>query len=199
MIVKVCGLTPRTPLDRLATLPVHWGGLIFVEASPRYVGTEPFGLPASLKRVGVFRDALPSQVQVKAREWQLDMVQLHGHEMPSMVDELKACGCSVIKTIHAKSERDLEVATKFDSADYLLFDTPGGGTGRKFDWSWLGAYHGETPFLLAGGIGPDDAERIAALSHPRLAGFDLNSRFESAPGQKDPTLLYNFLHYELPS
>jgi phosphoribosylanthranilate isomerase len=68
-----------------------------------------------------------------------------------------------------------------------------GGSGEQFDWSLLDAYDGEQPFLLSGGIGPDDAERIKAFRHPKLAGIDLNSRFETAPGLKDVARLHNFL------
>lgn len=199
MKIKVCGLTPRTPLRKLAKLPIHWGGLIFVKSSPRYVGAEePFALPANLKRVGVFRDELPAHIHRVVERWRLDFVQLHGSETPDAVEELHEDGLRVIKAVAVKSEKDLKRATRFKDADYLLFDTPGGGTGQQFDWALLRAYEGEVPFLLAGGIGPADAARVAALRHPRLAGFDLNSGFEVAPGIKDPKLLDQFLHHELP-
>lgn len=199
MIMKVCGLTPRTPLKQLAKLPLHWGGLIFVKTSKRYVGEEePFPLPANLKRVGVFRDQLPAHVERIAEQWRLDFVQLHGAETPDAVEELHEHGRRVIKAVSVRSEKDLVKAARYRDADYLLFDTPGGGSGKQFDWGLLRAYEGDVPFLLAGGIGPADAARVAALRHPRLAGFDLNSRFETAPGAKDPDLLYQFLHHELP-
>jgi len=57
----------------------------------------------------------------------------------------------------------------------------------------LDAYDGDVPFLLSGGIGPDDAERVKAFRHPMLAGIDLNSRFETSPGVKDPDLLATFI------
>ena len=57
----------------------------------------------------------------------------------------------------------------------------------------LAEYVGETPFLLSGGIGPDDAERIRAFHHPKCIGIDLNSRFETAPAQKDVDALRHFL------
>ena len=57
----------------------------------------------------------------------------------------------------------------------------------------LGAYNGHTPFLLSGGIGPDDAERVRQFDHPMLAGIDLNSRFETEPGRKDVDLLRTFI------
>ena len=80
--------------------------------------------------------------------------------------------------------------------DYFLFDTKGqrvGGNGQKFYWRVLKAYRGQTPFLLSGGIGPDDALRIKAFCHPRYAGIDLNSRFELSPGLKDIDSIKRFL------
>ena len=68
-----------------------------------------------------------------------------------------------------------------------------GGNGEKFDWSVLKAYRGRTPFLLSGGIGPDDAERIKAIRHLRYAGIDLNSRFELSPALKDVEKIKSFL------
>ncbi len=71
---------------------------------------------------------------------------------------------------------------------YYLFDTKTpqhGGSGRKFDWSVLEKYQGQTPFLLSGGIGPEDAEAILKLKLPLMAGVDINSRFETTPGMKN--------------
>ncbi len=85
---------------------------------------------------------------------------------------------------------------------YFLFDTKArqpGGNGLQFDWSVLTAYDGDTPFLLSGGIGPADAERLlqafALDGFPRAKclGIDLNSRFESAPAVKDVEALQQFL------
>ena len=197
MIIKVCGLTPRTPLEPLGALPIHWGGLVFVPRSPRYAGDEPFDLPAGIERVGVFVDQLPSQVQRYVSRWNLDRIQLNGRETPSQVAELRACGCAVVKTIVCTRPDDLARASRYE-ADYLRFDGPPGGAGRRFDWNWLATYTGAAPFLLAGGIGPEDAPAVAALEHPRLAGFDLDTRFEREPGVKDVSLLNRFLHREVP-
>jgi phosphoribosylanthranilate isomerase len=79
----------------------------------------------------------------------------------------------------------------------LLFDTRSdavGGSGRSFDWTLLQAYDGDTPFLLSGGIGPQDAARIRQFRHPRLAGIDLNSRFETSQGVKDIDTLRIFIN-----
>ena len=69
-----------------------------------------------------------------------------------------------------------------------------GGSGQKFDWSILDAYDGKKPFLLSGGIGPDDAEQIKAFHHPRCIGIDLNSRFETEPALKDVNQIKEFIN-----
>ena len=69
-----------------------------------------------------------------------------------------------------------------------------GGNGTQFDWSILDDYDGNIPFLLSGGIGPDDATAILDISHPMFAGVDLNSRFEISPGIKDINLLSSFIN-----
>ena len=78
----------------------------------------------------------------------------------------------------------------------LLFDTKCktvGGSGEQFDWSVLEAYDGNIPFLLSGGIGPEDTERVLKYSHPQFAGIDLNSRFEISPAVKDVEKLKTFI------
>jgi phosphoribosylanthranilate isomerase len=104
---------------------------------------------------------------------------------------------STIKAFNIAAREDLEATAPYEGlADYFLFDTKGkcvGGNGEKFDWSVLSSYRGETPFLLSGGIGPDDAERVKAFRHPKCVGIDLNSRFEISPAVKDINKLKTFL------
>ena len=108
-----------------------------------------------------------------------------------------APGIKIIKALGVGSCEDVARARDYEGAvDLFLFDTHGptqGGSGRQFDWSVLDAYDGNTPFLLSGGIGPDDAARIRAFRHPQFAGVDLNSRFETEPGLKDVERLRAFI------
>ncbi len=194
MIVKVCGLTQRTSLPEIGRLCINYGGLIFVKSSPRFCGSEPFALPAGVRAAGVFRDQPLREVLDTAGAWGLSLVQLHGREDAAYASAVREAGYLVMKAVGIATVRDLRECGTYEGAvDYVLFDTPGGGTGRKFDWTWLETYRGGTDFLLAGGIGPDDAVAVQRLRHPRFAGVDLNSRFEVAPGQKDPALLLKFL------
>ena len=95
------------------------------------------------------------------------------------------------------TKEDLEQTKAYEGlVDYFLFDTKGasvGGNGVQFDWDLLADYHGQTPFLLSGGIGPEDAKRIRAFHHPQCIGIDLNSRFELSPGFKDINKLKTFI------
>lgn len=176
-------------------LGVDMMGFIFWPHSSRYVATRPHYLPCTARKVGVFVDADIEQVKDTADVFDLDFVQLHGHESPAYCAQLQ--GHQVIKAFNIATSADLSQTADYEGlATYFLFDTKGkcaGGNGQQFDWNILMHYEGHTPFLLSGGIGPDDWERIHQFHHPRLAGIDLNSRFETSPALKDTTLLKHFL------
>ena len=176
-------------------------GFIFYPKSSRYVSARPAYLPQKCKRVGVFVNATIDDIRQHIADYSLDIVQLHGHESTDSIRSLRSlCGdvISIIKAFNIATKEDLNATTPYAGlVDYFLFDTKGpsvGGNGEKFDWSVLEAYNGDTPFLLSGGIGPDDAERIIDYHHSKCIGIDLNSRFESAPALKDVTTLSRFLN-----
>ena len=183
-------------------LSIDWMGFIFYPKSSRYVSARPAYLPQKCKRVGVFVDATIDDIRQHIADYSLDIVQLHGHESTDSIRSLRSlCGdvISIIKAFNIATKEDLNATTPYAGlVDYFLFDTKGpsvGGNGEKFDWSVLEAYNGDTPFLLSGGIGPDDTERILDYHHPQCIGIDLNSRFEIEPGIKDITKLKTFLNY----
>ncbi len=194
MIVKVCGMREADNIRRVEALGIDWMGFIFYPRSKRHVAALPPYLPQNARRVGVFVNAPLAEISPKIKDFGLDCVQLHGSETPDFCAEVKKSGVKVIKAVHVSSDADLSALDY--PADYLLFETPSeafGGSGRHFDWSLLNSYSGPVPFLLSGGIGPDDFEAINAMDHPLFAGIDLNSRFESEPGVKQPELLATFL------
>ncbi len=147
--------------------------------------------------MGVFVDAPQEYILETVQKYGLDFVQLHGAETPGMCVRLKEAGCGVIKAVGIASAGDVRRAADYEGVcDYLLFDTRStahGGTGRAFDHSLLDAYTGRTPYLLSGGLGPGDTPRLAARKEPLPAGFDINSRFETAPGIKDPEAIKRFM------
>ena len=203
----------------VAALGIDFLGFIFYPQSPRYTRkaipeAELIADTATAsrrndmvmrkpQRVGVFVDETPQAIIAHIHNDQLDYVQLHGHELPEMIDHLKRAVISdnhhslkVIKAFSISKPDDLLQTKAYEGiADLFLFDTPTesyGGSGKKFDWQMLQAYDGHTPFLLSGGIGPEDTDRIRTFEHPQCIGIDLNSRFETAPGIKDVEALRRF-------
>lgn len=218
MIIKVCGMREAENIreveqlaEELSIVNSHFSivnsqlsidlmGFIFWPKSKRYVSERPAYLPTRCKRVGVFVDEEMETVKHIADDYALDIIQFHGHESCEYVRQFRSlCGNSIatIKAFNIATKEDLAATKPYEgTVDYFLFDTKGksvGGNGEKFDWSVLADYAGETPFLLSGGIGPDDAERVKSFHHPQCIGIDLNSKFEVAPALKDIQKLKTFI------
>lgn len=198
MIIKVCGMREAENIREVELLGVNMIGFIFYPKSPRYVDEMPGYLPEQAKRVGIFVNESKEMVLTLADRFGLDYIQLHGTESPGYCKSIKNAGPGVIKAFPIGGIPDLHNVKEYEgTCDYYLFDTKThhkhGGTGKQFDWSVLSFYHGKTPFLLSGGINPFSARALKEFHHEALAGYDLNSRFESAPGVKNIQLLSSFL------
>lgn len=198
----------------ISALGVDMIGLIFYPPSPRYVqqfssgaGIIPDYAPDMGKtplRVGVFVDDMPQNIVTRVYNYKLDYIQLHGNEPRETLENLRATidpdikpNIKIIKAISVSSAEDIKKYKEYvGAADLFLFDTKCktvGGSGEQFDWQVLQQYDGETPFLLSGGIGPEDVERLKAFQHPKCIGIDLNSKFEIEPALKDVEKLRKFL------
>ncbi len=182
-------------IRKVEAMGIDLMGFIFWPKSKRYVSERPSYLPTNCKRVGVFVDEDIEQVKRIADEYELDFIQLHGHESPEYIRLLD--NRKIIKAFNIATTGDFALTEVYEGvANYFLFDTKGksiGGNGEKFDWSLLSAYDGNTPFLISGGIGPDDADLLKTFHHPKCIGIDLNSRFEITPGIKDIYKLKQFI------
>ncbi len=203
-------------------LGIDMMGFIFYAKSPRYVrsisthaGIIPNMADSKVKnstavgtrlpkKVGVCVNEMPQTVITHAYNYELDYLQLHGDESAVYIDNLKRTlvpdilpEIKIIKTLSIGCADDVSLWRQYEGhADMLLFDTrceDYGGSGEQFAWDVLQNYDGTLPFLLSGGIGPDDAERVKAFHHPMCVGIDLNSRFEDAPGVKNVERLREFL------
>ena len=203
----------------ISALGVDMIGLIFYPPSPRYVqqfssgaGIIPDYAPDMGKtplRVGVFVDDMPQNIVTRVYNYKLDYIQLHGNEPRETLENLRATidpdikpKIKIIKAISVSSAEDIKKYKEYvGAADLFLFDTKCktvGGSGELFDWQVLQAYDGDVPFLLSGGIGPDDAERIQNFHHPKCIGIDLNSKFEIGPALKDVETV-SYTHLTLPT
>ena len=203
MMIKVCGMREAENIRAVEALGIDLMGFIFWPPSGRYVGEKPSYLPQSCRRVGVFVDAALPDILEAVKDFRLDVLQLHGHETPEALAVLREKASALnpdirlVKSLAVKEPEDLMQASAYEEVcDAFLFDAKGrlpGGNGHQFDWNVLRQYKGRLPFLLSGGIGPGDEDRIRAFDVPGCIGIDLNSRFETAPGLKDVQALKTFI------
>ena len=188
-MIKVCGMREAENIREAEALGIDLMGFIFWPKSSRYVSERPAYLPKKCKRVGVFVDASLEDIRQHVTDYQLDIIQLHGQESPAFAKALKPL--PVIKAFNIATAEDFRQTVAYEGiVDYFLFDSKGkavGGNGKKFDWSVLEAYHGETPFLLS-------AESVISFHQPKCIGIDLNSRFEIEPALKDIPKLRQFVN-----
>lgn len=219
-LIKVCGMRDPENISAVKELGINLIGLIFWPKSPRYVanvrihaGSVPDMAKKGIvnkdsndcKYVGVFVNEMPQTVITNAYNYKLDYIQLHGDESVTYIENLKRTlipdilpDVKIIKALSILEADDVKRWREYEGhVDMLLFDTKCkcvGGSGEQFDWDVLNEYEGNIPFLLSGGIGPDDAERIKNFHHPMCVGIDLNSRFEDEPALKNIEKLKVFLN-----
>ena len=198
MRLKVCGMRELENISALSELDPNYIGFIFWSESSRFVDKKTPPLDKKIIKTGVFVDATFDYILTKIKDHQLDAVQLHGQESCSYCKVIKNYGLKVIKSFSIKNTFDFNTLEDYEnSCDYYLFDTKGklpGGNGFTFDWKILNEYPSQKPFFLSGGIGVDNLNEIKKLVKTKLPihAIDVNSKFETAPGNKNIELLKKF-------
>ena len=198
MRLKVCGMRELENISALSELDPNYIGFIFWSESSRFVDKKTPPLDKKIIKTGVFVDATFDYILTKIKDHQLDAVQLHGQESCSYCKVIKDYGLKVIKSFSIKNTFDFNTLEDYEnSCDYYLFDTKGklpGGNGFNFDWKILNEYPSQKPFFLSGGIGVDNLNEIKKLVKTKLPihAIDVNSKFETAPGNKNIELLKKF-------
>lgn len=191
----------------VASLGPDFLGFIFFEGSSRnFKGRIP-PLPEKIQKTGVFVDAPAEFIIEKIRDYELQAIQLHGEESAEYCQKLKneiGKPIKLIKVFSVKEDFDFENLNAYEGiADLFLFDTKGenkGGNGIVFNWELLKEYPSSTPYFLSGGIGLGEIDAlknfIGSLEKSGkgdlLYGIDVNSKFETAPGQKSRLPLKKF-------
>jgi len=194
LFVKICGITRQDQAEAIAALGVSALGFVAVPNTPRYLPLSAArwvgSLPRHVEKVGVFLDQDPGTIATWVETAGLTAVQLHGQESPEMCRQLGEWlpGIRRIKALRIRCPADLEVADLYrDCVETLLLDAyhpqRAGGTGQTLNWSELASCSLPLPWLLAGGLSPDNV--LQALSHLQPAGIDLSSGVERQPGDKD--------------
>lgn len=188
--IKVCGMRDAENIQQLIALPIDYIGFILYAKSARFVLEKPeVSIPNSIKKVGVFVNSSYEEITVNIKEFDLQVVQLHGDESPEFCQEIKDIGVETFKAFGIDNEFDwATIATYEGKVDYFLFDTKSkqyGGTGQAFNWGKLRNYPYKTPYWLSGGISLDNIAEAANFEDNRLYGLDLNSKFEIEPALKN--------------
>ncbi len=196
--IKICGLRDPHQAVAIARLGASALGVIAVSASPRYVTPGQVRVlrvaldqaATSVPLVGVFAEPSLDEIAAYVDQGGLGAIQLHKGESPEFCDQVRARfpGLELIKALRIRQPQDLAIADRYrDCVDTLLLDAwhPDqlGGTGETLDWSWLESFGPPQPWLLAGGIGPENVGEAIARARP--AGVDLSSAVERRPADKD--------------
>ena len=203
--VKICGLTSLADVACVAQAGAAYAGFVFFAKCPRHLSIPQareltLAAPLGLAKVALTVNADDATLDAIVEAMPLDMLQLHGQESPDRVAELRArYGLPVMKAIGVADEGDL--AALFDYAtvaDQLLIDAKPpktadlpGGNGLSFDWRLVAQRRWLRPWMLAGGLTPDNVREAIRLTN--VQQVDVSSGVESAPGVKDPARIKAFV------
>ena len=203
--VKICGLRTRQDVDAAAAAGAAYAGFVFFGKSPRNL-TIPeareltLWAPDGLCKVALVVDADDATLDAIIEAVPLDMLQLHGHETPDRVAAVRArYGLPVMKAVGVADEGDLAPLLDYSLvADQLLIDAKApkgaalpGGNGITFDWRLVAQRRWLRPWMLAGGLTPENVAEAVRLTNARQV--DVSSGVESAPGVKDHARIAAFV------
>jgi phosphoribosylanthranilate isomerase len=205
MRVKICGLKTAQDLAAVAEAGAAYAGFNFFPKSPRYVTPEAaralaLEAPVGLAKVALVVDAEDALLDHLVATVPLDMLQLHGHETPARVAEVRSrYGLPVMKVLGVAEEADLAAILDHSLvADQILIDAKApkgavlpGGNGVAFDWRLITGRRWLRPWMLAGGLTPENVGEAIRLTGAMQV--DVASGVESAPGQKDPARIQAFV------
>jgi phosphoribosylanthranilate isomerase len=205
--LKICGVNAPAALAAAVAGGADYVGFAFYPRSPRYVTPQvAHGLaaqaPARLTKVGLAVDLDDAELAAILAAVPLDMLQLHGGESPARVAQIKArFGLPVMKVVKIAGAEDLAAAAAyFRVADRLLFDAKApkemtgalpGGNALAFDWQLLAGKTWPLPWMLSGGLDPENLAEAIAISGARA--LDVSSGVEDRPGLKNPDKIRAFL------
>lgn len=194
--IKFCGMTRADDIALACALGVDAVGLVFAQRSPRRLEIEQaaalraHALPL-VDVVALFMDNDAAHVQRVIDDVQPTLLQFHGGEDDAFC---RAFGVPYLKAVAMGGDADDAAIARHPGAAGLLLDShakgSAGGTGQRFDWSRIPRAI-ELPFLLAGGLHPDNV--FDAVRMVRPWGVDVSSGIESAPGEKDAAKMRRFV------
>ena len=188
--VKICGITTLPDAQLALDLGADLLGFNFYPPSPRYIPPPAAAkiisaLPPETVVAGVFVNATAAEIAAVLSQCRLNLAQLHGDETNAFCREVAQLGLAVIKAFRLRCQEDISQTAEYD-VEAILLDAfrpeVYGGSGHRFDWSWVRQSPHQRVFL-AGGITPDNVKQALDVG---AYGIDLCSGVEAAPGVKDP-------------
>lgn len=202
--VKICGLSRQADVAASAAVGAAYVGLVFFPKSPRYITLETaralaLNVPMGIAKVALVVDADNAELDTLLDTVPLDMLQLHGHESPDRVTDIRAqYGLPVMKAVGIADESDLALLDDhLQVADQVLVDAKPpktadipGGNGLSFDWRLIAGRRWPIPWMLAGGLTPDNVAEAIRLTGARQV--DVSTGVEASRGVKDPDLISAF-------
>ena len=201
--IKICGLSTPESITTAIEENADFIGFVFYEPSPRHLEIETAkyltaAVPDNIKKVGLFVNPDDKYLEQVINEVSLDIIQLHGDETPEHVSEIKQkFNLPVIKSFPISTKKDLEAIMTYDKiADWFLFDAKGeelpGGNGKSFDWNILKNFKTTTPWMLAGGLEPNNVAAAVRILKPDAV--DVSSGVETnTQGEKDSDKIRSFI------
>lgn len=200
--VKICGLSTPETITAALENGADFVGLVFYPPSPRHVDLEVAQylasfIPSQVNLVGLFVNPDDKLLNDVLGVVPLNMIQLHGEETPARVNEIKdKFNLPVMKAIPIETAEDLKDIPLYEGiADWFLFDSKGkalpGGNGMAFDWTLLKNYKSDTPWMLAGGLEPENVQQALEIVSPDAV--DVSSGVESSKGVKDRQKIQAFI------
>ena len=197
--IKICGLTRVDEAVKCAELGADAIGCVFYSKSPRNVSVDEAenicrSLPENIITVGLFVNESFSFIMHRVKACGLKSVQLHGQESFELVEALRKENILVIKALFAERKPELKDADKYNASAYLVECGKGklpGGNAVEWDWKKAKAFGEKYPFVLAGGLKPDNVCQAVSDSVPDAV--DVSSGVESFPGRKDPGKVEAFI------
>lgn len=201
--VKICGVKDPENLKIACEAGARFIGFVFYPPSPRYVDPHIAAdlirqIPSGIRAVGLFVDPDDQELLRVCSTAALDMIQLHGEETSARTEEIaNITNLPVIKAIRLRTPEDVKQAEKYEnSADWLLFDSKidhdlPGGTGHRFDWEILKNRTFKKPWMLSGGLTPENIKDALKTLKPNA--LDVSSGVESSRGIKDPEKIKAFI------
>lgn len=204
--IKVCGLRHASDVAAAAASGAAYAGFVFFPPSPRNLTIAQardlaLVAPIGLAKVALVVNAEDALLDAILAQVPIDILQLHGEETPDRVAQVRnRYGLAVMKAVGVASEADLPALEDYSSvADMVLVDAKApkgaalpGGNGLAFDWRLIAGRRWACPWMLAGGLTPDNVAEAVRLTGARQV--DVSSGVEAAPGVKDAARIAAFCH-----